>query len=147
MVNSVPGTILVNRKLRTPGRYRLLVKATTQDGAYTQTTVVVRVVKRAGERLKWVLGFQSVTIMSTPVARWMALQINTLTLWLPRVINVKFLLQPYEKYCITQYEELGLVSLTQYLKEHYTTNSHYITYALLFKRSGECTFWTWEWKG
>ena len=65
---------------------------------------------------------------------------------LPSVINVKFPLQPHEKYCITQYGELGLVSLT-HLKENYTTNSHYITYALLFKRSGECTFWTWKWKG
>ena len=30
-----------------------------------------------------------------------------------------------------------------------TTRSHYLTILLcfLFERSGECTFWTWEWKG
>ena len=27
------------------------------------------------------------------------------------------------------------------------TNSHYLTYAFLFESLGECTFWTWEWKG
>ena len=26
-------------------------------------------------------------------------------------------------------------------------NSHYLTYTFLFQRMGECTFWTWEWKG
>ena len=26
-------------------------------------------------------------------------------------------------------------------------NSHYLTYTFIFKRLGECTFWTWEWKG
>ena len=31
----------------------------------------------------------------------------------PRVINVKFLLQPHQKYYTTQYEELGFSSLTQ----------------------------------
>ena len=31
------------------------------------------------------------------------------------------------------------------MKDGYTTNSHYLTYTFLFKRSGECTFWTWEW--
>ena len=29
----------------------------------------------------------------------------------------------------------------------HTTNFHHITYKFLFKRLGECTFWTWTWKG
>ena len=33
--------------------------------------------------------------------------LHNLTLSLPRVINVKFPLQPHQKYYITQYEELG----------------------------------------
>ena len=28
------------------------------------------------------------------------------------------------------------------MKDDYTTNSHYLTYTFLFKRLGECTFWT-----
>ena len=28
------------------------------------------------------------------------------------------------------------------MKDGYTTNSHYLTYTFLFKRLGECTFWT-----
>ena len=31
---------------------------------------------------------------------------TSLTFPLPRVINVKFMLQPHQEYCITQYEEL-----------------------------------------
>ena len=34
------------------------------------------------------------------------------------------------------------------MKDDYTTNSYYLTYAFSqFKRLGEYTFWTWEWKG
>ena len=33
------------------------------------------------------------------------------------------------------------------MKDDCTTNSHHITYTFLFKRLGECTFWTCEWKG
>ena len=33
------------------------------------------------------------------------------------------------------------------MKDDYTNNSHYLTYAFLFERLGECPFWTWEWKG
>ena len=29
----------------------------------------------------------------------------------------------------------------------YNANSHCITHTFIFKRLGECTFWTWEWKG
>ena len=54
------------------------------------------------------------------------------TLSFPRVINFKFPLRPHQKYYITQYEELGLSSLTQ-MKDDYTTNSHYLTYVFLFK--------------
>ena len=56
-----------------------------------------------------------------------------LTLSLPRVINFKFLLQPHQKYFITEYEELGFSWLTQ-MKDDYTTNSHYLTlYIYLWK--------------
>ena len=33
------------------------------------------------------------------------------------------------------------------MKDDYITNSHYITYIIHFEKLGECTFWTWEWKG
>ena len=83
------------------------------------------------------------------------------------MINLKFLLQPHQKYYITQYGELGFSYLTQ-MKDDYTTNSHYLTYTFLrfwskvcrtpllcfhyrplfeLGRLRECTFWTWEWKG
>ena len=32
-------------------------------------------------------------------------------------------------------------------KVRYTTNSHNFNYTFIFKRSGECTFRTWKWKG
>ena len=40
-------------------------------------------------------------------------------------------------------------SITQvtWMKDDYTTNSHNLTYTFLFKGLGECTFWTWKWKG
>ena len=53
-----------------------------------------------------------------------------LTLSLPRVINVKFPLQPHQKYYITQYEELGFSYLTQ-MENDYTTKfslPHLYTY-------------------
>ena len=53
----------------------------------------------------------------------------------PRVINFKFLLQPHQKYCITQYEELGFSSLSQ-MKDDCTTNSHYLTYTFFFRKVG-----------
>ena len=64
----------------------------------------------------------------------------------PRVINFTFLLEPQQKYFPTQFEELGFSQLTQ-LKDDHTNNSHYLTYTFLFKRLGERTLWTWEWKG
>ena len=33
------------------------------------------------------------------------------------------------------------------LKDDSCTSSHYLTYTFLLKRLGECTFWTWEWRG
>ena len=66
---------------------------------------------------------------------------KVLTLSLPRMINFKFLLQPHHKCYTTQYQELGFPSLTQ-MKDDYTVNSHYLTYTFLFKRLGECPFWT-----
>ena len=49
------------------------------------------------------------------------------------VINTKFLPQPYQKYYITQYEELDFPYLTQ-IKDDYTRNSHCVTHTFLFKR-------------
>ena len=45
--------------------------------------------------------------------------LSVLTLSLPRVINIKFLLQPHQKYYITLYEELGFSSLTQMQDDKY----------------------------
>ena len=56
----------------------------------------------------------------------------------PRVINLKFPLRPHQKYRITQCGELGFSELAQ-IKDYYTTNSHYLTYAIIFKRLGDCT--------
>ena len=50
----------------------------------------------------------------------------------PRVMNLKFPLQPHQKYYITQYGELGFSSLTQ-MKDDYTTN---LTYTYLFEKVG-----------
>ena len=47
------------------------------------------------------------------------------------MINFKFPLQPYQKYYITKYEELGFSKLIQ-MKEDRTTNSHYFTDTFLF---------------
>ena len=33
------------------------------------------------------------------------------------------------------------------MKDDYPTNSHYLTCTFIFQMLGECTFWTWEWKG
>ena len=51
-----------------------------------------------------VLGSDSAT--SEVTVRGEFLLQNTLILSLPRVINAKFLLQPHQKYYVTQYEEL-----------------------------------------
>ena len=59
--------------------------------------------------------------------------------------------QPHKEYYITQYEvveELGFsYCFPHRWKDYQTVNSHYPAYTFLFKRLGECTFWTWEWKG
>ena len=51
--------------------------------------------------------------------------LQSLTLLLK--INFKFPLQPCQKYCITQYEELGFSSLTQMKDDLYYHYSHYRT--------------------
>ena len=51
---------------------------------------------------------------------------NAFTLSLLRVTNVKLPLQLYQKYCITQYGELGYSQLTQ-MEHDYTANSRYLT--------------------
>ena len=74
---------------------------------------------------------------------WSLLGVKGLILLLPRVINFKFPLKPYQKYYTTQYEEVGFSSLTQ-MEHDYTTNSHCINYTFFFKWLGECTLWTWR---
>ena len=58
----------------------------------------------------------------------------TLPLSLPRAINLKFLLLLHQKYYTTQYEELRVSSLTQ-MKDHHTTNSHYLGYTFKWLQS------------
>ena len=82
----------------------------------------------------------------TTAVIWNIATEKPLILSLPRMINFKFSLQPHQKYYIRQSEELCLSHLTQ-MKDDYTIYSHYLTYAFLFQRLGECTFWTWGWKG
>ena len=68
-------------------------------------------------------------------------QVSFLALSLPRVINTKFPLQPHQLYNITQYGDcLAIHSLLRWKM----TNSHYLTYTLLLRVMGECTFWAWE---
>ena len=64
---------------------------------------------------------------------------NNSNLSLPKVINVKFPLQPHQKYHITQYEELGFSMLNQ-MEDDQTTNSHYLTHAFLLKDWENCRF-------
>ena len=54
-------------------------------------------------------------------------------------LNVKFLLQPQQKYYITQYEELGFSQLTQ-MKNDYMANSRYLTYTLSLTNVGRMYF-------
>ena len=69
------------------------------------------------------------------------------TFSLPRVIGNKFILQPHQKYYITQYEELWLlIAYSDEIWLHYQ-NSHYLMYTILFKRLGNVLSWTWGWKG
>ena len=42
---------------------------------------------------------------------------------------------------------VGRTWLYTQMKDQYTTNFHCLTCTFLFKRLGECTFWTWEWIG
>ena len=67
-------------------------------------------------------------------------------LTLPRMIDLEFLLQPHQEYNVAQYEELGLPNFLGW-KMITVPISHYLTDIFLFKRLGERTFWTWEWKG
>ena len=66
--------------------------------------------------------------------------------FIPRVINFTFPLQPHQKCHITQYGELGFYSLLRWQMNRLPI-WNYITYTCLSKRLGECTSWTWEWKG
>ena len=66
---------------------------------------------------------------------WVSWLCWRLPLSLPRVINVKFLLQPQQKYYIPQYGELDSSYLTQ-MKDDYATNSHYLTYTFVLKKIG-----------
>ena len=62
-----------------------------------------------------------------------------LTLSLPRAINLQFPLQPHQKYNITQYGELGFSYRTQ-MTDEYTTNSHYLTHIVHFRKVGRMHF-------
>ena len=33
------------------------------------------------------------------------------------------------------------------MKDNYTTNSPYLIYTFPIETLGECSFWTWQWKG
>ena len=73
-----------------------------------------------------------------PLILWLPTH-TCLTLSLPsllRVISVKFLLHPPQKYYVTQYAELGFSLFTQ-LKDDSTTNSRYHTYKFLFLQGWE----------
>ena len=82
------------------------------------------------------------TVLGHQVWTWLKLHLVSifgLTCWtlsLPRVINVKFLLQPHQKYYITQYEELGFSKLTR-MKDDYTTKSHNLTYTFFSLKGWE----------
>ena len=62
------------------------------------------------------------------------------------VINVKFLLQPHQKYTSHSKENLAFHSLLRWkmiiIQILATPLMHF-----LFKRLGECTFWAQDWKG
>ena len=53
--------------------------------------------------------------------------------WTQNMFLKIFLLQPHQKYHITQYEELGFSSLTQMKDDDTTKFSHYLTYTFLLK--------------
>ena len=53
--------------------------------------------------------------------------LTELTLSLPRVINAKFLLQPHQKYYITQYKELLAFHSLLRLGDDHTIDSHNLT--------------------
>ena len=61
------------------------------------------------------------------------------TLSLLRVINVKFPLQPHQRYFITHYEDLGFSQLTQ-MRNDFLTNSHNLTYTLSLTNVGRMYF-------
>ena len=68
---------------------------------------------------------------------------------LPRVVNLKIIQQPHQKYNITHYEEFGFSYLTQ-MTDDYTTVCYQLALPHVYislLRLGECTFWTQEWKG
>ena len=67
----------------------------------------------------WIIGLSSMPTINSNFAGTMPMSLT--------VINCNFPLQPYQKYNITQYEELGFSQLTR-MKNDYTTNSHYLTY-------------------
>ena len=73
---------------------------------------------------------------------------------LPRLIlslrqvwsNFTVPLQPHQKYNTTQCGELGFFIAYSDEDDYTTGNSHYLTYTLLLKGLGECTYWAWEWR-
>ena len=66
-----------------------------------------------------------------------------LTLSLPRVINVKFPLQPHQKYYIAQYEDFAFHSLLRRQMIVLPIPTAQLIH-FFYRRLGECTFWTRE---
>ena len=78
------------------------------------------------------------------LAAFEACPLKRLTLSLPRMINVKFPLQPHQKYYITH--SMKNLAFHNFLRWTMIilSNSHYLTSTFLSKRLGECTFWARE---
>ena len=68
------------------------------------------------------------------------------TFSLPRVINVRFPCSLSSNSTSHSMKNLAFHSLLGW-KIIILPNSHCITYTFLYKRLGECTFWSWEWRG
>ena len=64
---------------------------------------------------------------------------NVINPFTPKSDQCPISLQPHQKYYITQYGELGFPQLTQ-MKDDFTTNSHSLAHAFLFRKVGRMYF-------
>ena len=71
---------------------------------------------------------------------WSETNVNPLP---PKNDHVKFPLRPHQKYYTTQYGERGLLRWEMIILPILTTSLIHFSLGTF----GECTFWTWEWKG